>query len=127
MCPGGGVVASTILADLDYVPRRCIYAPPVGGGAILRIRFLGVRLGRSLHGHHGLYAEAERHRNGAPVTIAFKAGDVTLGSVIHRDGEGWKQFEFETGQLTGERTDLVAEITTPNGEGRMYCFEADTR
>jgi hypothetical protein len=126
-CPGGAVVASTVVADLDYVPRRSIYAPPLGGGAVVRMRFLGVRLGHSLHGHHGLYAEAERHRTGAPVTIAFKAGDAVLGSVVHRDGEGWKPFEFETGQLAGQRVDLIAEISAPSAEGRMYCFEADTR
>jgi hypothetical protein len=101
----------------------------------MRIRFLGVRLGRALHGHHGLYVEAERNKSGAPVTITFRVGDQVVGSVVHHDGEGWKPFEFDTSELAGGRTDgaeagradLVAEIGAANADRRMYCFEADTR
>ena len=137
VCPGGGFVAASVAADLDYRPRRCIYTTPPGGGrSLMRIRFLGVRLGRALHGHHGLYVEAERNKSGAPVTITFRVGDQVVGSVVHHDGEGWKPFEFDTSDLAGARTghdgeagraDLVAEIGAPNADRRMYCFEADTR
>jgi hypothetical protein len=137
VCPGGGFVAATVAADLEYRPRRCIYAPPQGGRAVVRIRFLGVRLGRTLHGHHGLYVEAERDRKGAPVTITFRVGNAVvgavIGSVVHHDGDGWKPFEFDTTDLaaeaskTGGRADVVADIESPSSERRMYCFEADTR
>jgi hypothetical protein len=126
VCPGGGFVAASVVADLDYVPHRCIYAPPVSGGAV-RIRFLGVRLGTALHGHHALYVEAERQRKGAPVTVLFSAGESTLGSLVHQDGDGWKPFEFDTSELAGQRTDVVVEVRSPSVAGRMYCFEADTR
>ena len=108
-------------------------------GASLRIRFLGVRFGQTLHGHHGLYVEAERNKTGAPVTITFRVGDRIVGSVVHHDGDGWKPFEFDTSELAagaqtprrrqrGRRSvDLVAEIGSPSGDRRMYCFEADTR
>ncbi len=124
VCPGGGFVAESVVADLDYSPHRCIYAPAAGG--TLRLRFVGVRFGRFLHGYHGLYVEAERGGSGAPVTLAFKVGDSNLGSVVHRDGDGWKPFELGTDALSGQRADLVAEITS-SGDRRMYCFEADTR
>ncbi len=136
VCPGGGFVAATVAADLDYRPRRCIYSPPQGGRAFVRMRFLGVRLGRTLHGHHGLYVEAERDRKGAPVTITFRVGDAVVGSVTHHDGDGWKPFEFDTTDLAAEaskaggpdaRADVVADIESSSGERRMYCFEADTR
>jgi hypothetical protein len=125
VCPGGGLVAASVVADLDYVPHRCVYAPPTG--APLRLRFQGVRLGRTLHGHHALYVEAERGRTGAPVTLAFRIGDATLGSVVHRDGDGWKPFELDTGDRAGSVVDLTAEITSTGADRRMYCFEADTR
>jgi hypothetical protein len=132
-CPGGGFVAVSVAANLDYTPHRCIYAPP-GGKGVTRIRFDGVTLGHILHGHHGLYVEAERNRAGAPVTLTFRVGDTVLGSVVHNDGDGWKPFEFDTTALADEaarssngRADVVAEIASPNGERRMYCFEADTR
>jgi hypothetical protein len=133
-CPGGGFVGASVAADLDYHPHRCIYAPPPGGNGAVRIRFVGVTLGQVLHGHHGLYVEAERNRSGAPVTLTFRVGDTVVGSVEHRDGDGWKPFEFDTTALANEaartgggRADLVAEIASPSGERRMYCFEADTR
>jgi hypothetical protein len=130
MCPGGGFVAASVAADLDYHPRRCIYAPPQAGRSVMRLRFLGVPIGRTLHGHHGIYVEAERNRNGAPVTLTFKVGDTVVGSVVHRDGDGWKPFEFDTSSLeesTKGRADLVAEIAAASPEHRAYCFEADTR
>jgi hypothetical protein len=126
-CPGGGFVGVSIMADLDYVPRRCIYAPPSGGAAVVRLHFLNVQAGHTLHGHHAIYVEAERDRRGAPVTITFKVGSSLIGSVTHKDGDGWKEFEFDTTDLAGQRVDLVAEISAPGGDRRQYCFEADTR
>jgi hypothetical protein len=136
VCAAGGFVAATVAADLDYRPRRCIYAPPPGGHSFVRLRFLGVRLGTSIHGHHGLYVEAERNKTGSPVTITFRVGDAVVGSVVHHDGDGWKPFEFDTRALAASaskndqgvpQVDLVADIESANGERRMYCFEADTR
>ena len=124
-CPGGAFVGVSVVADLDYVPRRCIYAPPANGG-VLRVRFAGVRFGRSLYGHHALYVEAERTKQGAPVTIAFSVGSAVVGSVVHRDGDGWKPFELDTAEMAGRQGDLTAEITS-SGDRRMYCFEVTTR
>jgi hypothetical protein len=116
----------SVVADLEYVPRRCIYAPPTGHGA-LRLRFQGIHFGTALHGHHGLYAEAERFRRGAPVKLVFKEADNVIGSVVHRDGDGWKPFELDTTSSAGKTDELVVEISSSTGEGRQYCFEADTR
>jgi hypothetical protein len=126
VCPGNGFVGASVVADLEYVPHRCIFAPPPGN-APLRLRFTDVRFGHTLHGHHALYVEAERDKKGAPVTIRFTAGGSTLGTVVHRDGEGWKPFELDTSSLAGQTSELVAEITSPGGDRRLYCFEADTR
>jgi hypothetical protein len=126
VCSGGGFVGVTVVADLEYKPHRCIYAPPPGG-APLRLRFLGVRFGRALHGHHALYVQAERDRRGAPVTIALSTSDASLGSFVHRDGDGWKAFEIDTSDRAGKTSDLVVEIQAASAERRMYCFEADTR
>jgi hypothetical protein len=135
-CPGGALVGASVMADLTYRPRRCIFAPVAGGKGFVRLRFLDVKIGRTLHGHHGIYVEAERNRTGAPVTITFKVGDALVGSVVHHDGDGWKPFEFDTSEIHGDeknggaadpRADVVAEIASPNADRRTYCFEADTR
>jgi hypothetical protein len=123
-CPGGGFVGASVLEDTEYYPHRCIYAPPTG--RTLRLRFADVPIGRTLHGHHALYVEAE-HAMKAPVTITFTIGGTPVGSAIHRDLEGWKSFELDTSALAGSRAEVIADIDCPTGERRMYCFEADTR
>jgi hypothetical protein len=123
----GTRVGVSVVADMDYYAHRCIYAPPPGGNSVLRIKFANVLFGDVLHGNHGLYVEAERTRSGAPVSIAFSVGDKKIGKATHNDGDSWKGFEFSTGDLKGQRGDLVAEISSANGNRRMYCFEAITR
>jgi hypothetical protein len=63
----------------------------------------------------------------APVSIAFHSGSTSIGKLVHRDGEGWKNFELDTSDLDGKSAELVAEITSSSRERRQYCFEADTR
>jgi hypothetical protein len=123
----GTFVGVSVMADLEYRPHRCIYAPPPGPGARLRLHFEGVHMGRTLYGHHGLYVEAERNRTGSPVTIRFTSGGSVVGEVVHKDGDGWKGFEFDTSDLAGKTVDLDADISAPAADRRMYCFEADTR
>ena len=59
VCPGGGFAGVSVAADLSYRPRRCIYAPAIGGNAALRLASADVEIGQTLHGHHALYVEAE--------------------------------------------------------------------
>ncbi len=126
-CGGGAFAGISILPDLDYRPRRCIYAPAQGPRDVVRLRVDDFAFGRVLHGHHGLYAEAERDQKGAPVEIAFRSGDKTFGKLVHRDGEGWKGFELDTSELAGKTGELVAEITSGSRDRRMYCFDVDAR
>ncbi len=126
-CSGAAFVGISILPDLDYRPRRCLYAPAQGPNGVVRIRWDAIAFGKVLHGHHGLYVEAERDQKGAPVSIMFESGTTLIGKLIHRDGEGWKNFELSTMDLAGKTAELVAEITSSSRDRRMYCFEADTR
>lgn len=126
-CGGGAYVGISIMADLDYRARRCFYAPAQGPNATVKLRFDSVAFGRVIHGHHGLYVEAERDQKGAPIAITFHSGDKSIGKLVHRDGEGWKGFELDTSDLDGKTGELVAEITSGSRDRRMYCFEADTR
>jgi hypothetical protein len=126
VCKGGSFVGVSIFPDLDYNPRRAILAPP-STGAPLRMRFHGVHFGKTLHGHHGLYSEAERDQKGAQITIKLKANDLLLGSFTHNDGESWKSFELETPELQGQEADLVVEVSAPRADRRTYGFVVDTR
>ncbi|MEO6421091.1 MAG: hypothetical protein ABIP39_16885 [Polyangiaceae bacterium] len=123
---GNSPVGISVVSDLGYTPHKCLYAPPSGGGAT-RIKFENVTFGDVLHGHHGLYVEAERGREGAPITLSFSVGERRLGKMTHVDGDGWKGFELPTPELKGQKGELVAEVASPNGNRRTYCFEAITR
>ncbi len=125
-CDGGGFVGLTVLPALDYTARRCLEATPLGDGATLRIHFGQVAFGKQLHGHHGIYVEAERNKTGAPVTVTFLHDGQTLGRANHRDGDGWAAFAFDTTPLAGQTGDLDVEVTSSEAN-RKYCFEADTR
>lgn len=126
VCPGSAVALSTI-EDLSYRPRYCILAPPTAPGGGLRLVFHDVRFGQAIAGHHGLYAEAERARQGAPVKLAFASGTHRFGDVAHIDGDGWKGFELPTSELAGKVADLEVSVSTENPNLRSYCFEAVTR
>ena len=125
-CGGNAFAGISIVADLDYRARRCLFAPPQGQ-AKLRFRFDGIAFGNVLHGHHGLYVEAERELKGSPITLVFRSGEETLGTVVHRDGDGWKPFDLNTVNLAGKTAELNVELSSGSNDRRLYCFEADTR
>lgn len=127
LCPSGVWVGVTINADMDYRPRKCIYAPPPGSGEAIRLQFASVQFGHSLQGHHALYVEAERDGKGVPVEIVFATPKGRIGRAVHHDGAGWTKFSFDTTQLQGQIEPLQVTISAANGHRRMYCFEATTR
>lgn len=122
---GNALVAIGVLSALDYSARRCVIAAP-GQGMKIKVRFSNVKIGKVLHGNHGLYAEAERNKTGAPVTINFDVGGKPIGRAMHKDGDGWSYFELPTNDLAGQTADVVAEISSSGGD-RSYCFEVTSR
>lgn len=123
----GSMVGITVLADLDYQPRRCLLTPPIGGDAVLRLRFPNVKFGRVLRGHHAIGVYQERERDGVPVMLVFQAQGRMLGRFMHVDGDGWKPFAMDTGELAGQTGELLVEVFASTADKRKYCFEATTR
>jgi len=126
-CPTGGLVAATVMQPGDYRPHRCLFAPPLGAGKTLRVRFLGVPFGTLLHGHAGLDWDSTAHTEEPPVTLVWKLGDRTIGRVTAGNDDGWKSFALDTRDVAGQTGEIVAEISAPSSRNRLYCFEADTR
>ncbi len=126
-CAAGAPVGITIMPVLDYTPRRCLLAEPLGGASILRIRLPDVAFGKSLQGHHGIFVDMERTLDGAPVTLVVRGPHGVLGEVVHHDGDGWKPFDLSTDDLSGTRGELVFDVTAASAANRVYCFEASTR
>jgi hypothetical protein len=126
VCPGGFIGAS-IMQPTDYRPHRCLLAPPLGNGKTLRVKFLGVQFGETLHGHTGIDWDSEHHLEQPGVTLVWKIGARTLARITDANGEGWKSFELNTSDLAGQTGELVAEVSSQSSHDRLYCFEADTR
>lgn len=128
-CPGGPFfnVGVTVIADQDFLPRRCIWSHPLARGEIVT-RFTGVPLGSVVRGHGGMYWIVERDRKGAPVQLRVRVDGDTIGTVVHRDGDGWSEFEMPLGAHAGAASATVEfAVSSPNNQHRHFCFEADTR
>ncbi|MFO0608142.1 MAG: hypothetical protein U0324_33565 [Polyangiales bacterium] len=128
---GWNHVGVTIAEDMQHRGRRCIWSHPVQN-AVMATTFHNVPMGTKLHGHHALAYEAERGDDngndlGGPVVLRVRVGDQVVGSDTHRDGEGWKQFEFDTSAFQGTARDVTFEVTSERAGMRHYCFEGDTR
>jgi hypothetical protein len=132
---GYAAISRVVLPMLDYRPRSCLFAPPPGGSKRLVLRFADVQFQSKIEGYHGLMVQAEHGLDGADVSLeAFVDAELpdrrvvrrSLGSAVHRDGEGWRKFTFETAGLAGQTGDLTLEIQSL-AAGRQYCLDADTR
>ncbi|MBL9026634.1 MAG: hypothetical protein JNL21_30830 [Myxococcales bacterium] len=128
-CPEGLFfqVSATVIADEDFLPRRCIWAhPPESGKRV--IRYARVPLGDRIVGHLGMYWMIERERAGAPVALAVRVDGEEVGRVLHEDGEGWKRFEMPLGARAHRPEATVEfEVATSDFLHRHLCFQADSR
>jgi hypothetical protein len=129
-CPGGAHfnVGVTVIGDEEFRPRRCLWSQPFAHGEIVT-RFHHVPLGRTIHGHGGIYWIVEREKRGAPVTLTVRVDGDPIGKAVHRDGDGWALFEMDLGAHAG-RPDAEVEFavsSSPQNHDRHFCFEADTR
>lgn len=122
----GTFAGVSVIQDLEHDPRQCILAPTVGPGGALRIKFANITFGNSVHGHHSLHYDSERHATGEIVSLVFKSGDKNIGRAEHRVGTGWTGFELSTQELAGQRGELTVDVIS-RSQLRQYCFEADTR
>jgi hypothetical protein len=128
-CPGGPFfnVGPTIIADQDFLPRRCLWAHPPARGELV-IRYDDVPLAAVIAGHGGMYWMIERERAGAPVSLAVRVDGEELGVVVHHDGEGWRPFEIALGAHANRaRATVEFAVSARNNQHRHFCFEAVTR
>ncbi len=128
---GWNYVGVTILEDMQHRGRRCIWSHPVANGAMVT-RYADVPMGTTLHGHHAIAYEAERGDDngndlGGPVELRVFVDDTHVGTAVHRDGEGWKAFDFDTRAFAGTRHAVRFEVRAERVGMRHYCFEGDTR
>ncbi len=121
-------VGETILEDLHFAPRRCVWQHPAQGVPI-RATFRDVPLGERLVIHGGLYYAHEREGTRPPVTARVLVDEVEIGRLVHRDGDGWKGVELDPDPLGSGlvRGEVTIEVVADDPDMRSLCWAASTR
>jgi hypothetical protein len=127
-CSGGPFfhVGVTAIADERFRPRRCVFAHPRQHDDVV-LRYPRVPLGSRIEGHSGLTWIVEREQKGAPVTLEVRVGGASVGTVTHRDGEGFAPFELPLAEHGGREADVEFVVRSANFLHRHFCFEARSR
>jgi hypothetical protein len=127
-CAGAdwSMVGLTVIEDQDYRPRRCIWAHPSSRGT-LEVHFEAVPLGRVIRGHGGLPYLFEREWRGTPIELDVLVGGESIGTYRHKDGEGWKAFEFSTEGSAGQTRSVDFRVRSKQLRDRQFCFQASVR
>lgn len=128
-CPEGAFlnVSVTVIADEKFLPRRCIWAHPTATGERW-VRFSAVTLGERIVGHSGMYWMMEREGKGAPVELKVRVDGDEIGTITHRDGDGWAAFELPLGDHARAASATVEfAVSSVDYRHRHFCFQADTR
>jgi len=123
-------VGTTIIEDLEMLPRRCVWQHPEGNEPVA-VTFQDVHLGQKLVLYAGLDYHHERDGTGAPVTLRALVDGQEIGRMVHRDGEGMKRVDFSThprGRAhDSPRGDLRLEVTTSRPFHRSFCWSGSLR
>lgn len=119
-------VGATVLADLGFRPRRCVWQHPAGTDPV-RVTFADVPLGQHLVVHAGIDRNRERRRTHGPVTLRVWIDGRRAGDLVHHDGDGWSAIDIDTAELDLERAVVRFETTAEDPRARFFCWSASTR
>ena len=121
-------VGTTVEEDLAMLPRRCVWQHPPGGEDVVRTTFAEVPLGERLVLHAGLWWEHERTMDHGLVSVRVLLDGVEIGTLVHRDGDGWKRLEAAIPEeRRGGVGSVSIETSAPDPQFRTVCWAASTR
>jgi hypothetical protein len=114
-----------VLTDLTLQPRRCIWQHPAGEDPV-RTTFEDVPLEGELVVHAGIDYQVERREAHSPVTLRVFVDDALVGSLVHRDGDGWSELRIDTsGYPTTARVRFETSASDP--AARWFCYAASVQ
>ncbi len=150
-CEAGWNNVRQKIAEVDYKPRRCVYAHPVDG-RILEIAFpeaiMGSRLVvyTGLDGYDARYRarrevyytlNPEKRKGRAPeragpdklvdVTMEILIGDSEPLKLSHPIDDKWRRHVLDTSDATGTSARVSFRIHTQWAYSKVFCFHAQTR
>ncbi|GAC1352177.1 MAG: hypothetical protein NVS3B20_09380 [Polyangiales bacterium] len=121
-------VGPSVITDLNYVPRRCIYMHPHGDG-VTTIEFPPRPIGTRVVAYLGLHVYAERELKGADIFARVSGAGKEVAMVRHRDGDGWLRFEGSTAEFAHTSQPVKLETWALGGLSaqRVMCLSAQLR
>ncbi|MEM7433759.1 MAG: hypothetical protein AAF436_01315 [Myxococcota bacterium] len=119
-------VGATVMADLDLLPRRCVWQHPAGTDPV-RTRFEQVPLGDTLVVEGALDYNNDRREGRSPVLLRVFIDGHLAGELRHRDRTGWTRVEVDTSRFSGSTREVWFETTTPDPAARTFCWSASAR
>lgn len=127
LCDGRGPwVGETVVETLDLEPRRCVYQHPARGEPI-DVRFAGVPAGARLVVYTGLDYHDERDGVGDPYTLSIRLDGKQLGTIEHRDGDGWARNEIPLPAGHGSLSNVTFRVSSDARQRRSVCWAATIR
>jgi hypothetical protein len=126
--PAWSWVGPTVITDLDYAPRRCLWVHPHADG-VLNVEYPSRPIGKRVVGHAGIHVWNEREKKGAPVFVRISIAGKEVAKLTHVDGEGWARFEGSTEEFAGTSQPVKIETWAQNGlsQFRELCVAAQLR
>jgi hypothetical protein len=110
--------------EFDFLPRRCLWAHPVGREP-LRVRFGDVGLRGGLRGGFGLIGQAGELKQAAPVSLSVLVdGSEAAELVLSPCDPGWHEWDLGLPGLGAGTHAVEFDVATPNAGMRHFCFDA---
>lgn len=124
--PAWSWVGATVITDLEYVPRRCVFMHP--SDRATAVDYPARRIGHKVVAFVGLQVYIERELNKSPVNVRIEVGGKEVAQTKHKDGDGWLRFEGSTAEFAGQ-TQPVRIVTWADAspQFRVACVAAQLR
>ncbi len=121
-CPGGRVVAVTLIEDEDYRPHRCVLLDPVDTGQIV-LRFNSVPESARLVGFVGQAAFRARGIGAVSVGLSLREANRELGRPRVSVADGWSRFELKRAAPFGAVEVVIERFSLPED----FCLALEAR
>lgn len=108
--------------DVDFAPRQVIWAHPPPAPERLLLRFPDVEIGTRLEVLAGHTVHGAQYAH-APVSVVVRALGQEIAQVEREPGYPLRSHSFDTAGLSGQRGELVIEISTPDNGANHFAFD----
>ncbi len=119
-------VGPVVLNDLALLPRHCLWQHPQGQAPV-ETTFPAVPLRSHMRFYGGIHYENERDLDKGDVIMRVRIAGQDVGSMVHRDGDGWKGFDVDVApEWVGTAQDVSISTASDAPYLRTFCWNGYT-